>query len=232
MPTLKYAHQGRQQVLYLEETFMDESKSSTQTIEVVGFGRRLAAALLDGLLLGFLTFILVTVLGLVILLIDIFRPDQVVPFDTFIVVAAAILSLVYYVGYWSTSGQTLGKTMLGLKVVDRTGSPLSTGQAILRYLGYLISAALFSLGFIWIAFDQKRQGWHDKIAGTYVVEAGTEPFEANAVRFTPAEPGHPWAMLAVWIVLLLIGPGCLLGGLVLLGPVISRAVTELMRTVL
>lgn len=211
---------------------MNNHQESAQTIEVVGLGRRLAASLLDGLLLGFLTFILVTVLGLVILLIDIFKPDQVVPFDRFIVVAAAILSLVYYVGYWSTSGQTLGKTMLGLKVVDRAGSPLSTGKAVLRYLGYLISAAIFSLGFVWIAFDQKRQGWHDKIAGTYVVEVETEPFEANAVRFTPAEPGHRWALLAVWVVLLLIGPGCLLGSLVLLGPVVSRAVTELMRTVL
>lgn len=211
---------------------MDEQQNSTQTIEVVGFGRRLAASLLDGLLLGFLTFILVTVIGFVILLIDIFRPDQVVPFDTFIIVAAAILSLVYYVGYWSTSGQTLGKTMLGLKVVDRTGSPPATGKAVLRYLGYLISAAIFSLGFVWIAFDQKRQGWHDKIAGTYVVEVGTEPFEASAVQFRPAEPGHRWALLTVWIVLLLIGPGCLLGSLLLLGPVISRAVTELMRTLL
>lgn len=211
---------------------MDEYKDSAQTIAVVGFGRRLAASLLDGLLLGFLTFIVVTVIALVILLIDIFRPDQIIPFDKFIIVVAAIFSLVYYVGYWSTSGQTLGKTMLGLKVVDRTGSPLSTGQAVLRYLGYLISAAIFSLGFVWIAFDQKRQGWHDKIAGTYVVEVGTEPFEANAVQFRPAEPGHRWALLAVWIVLLLIGPGCLLGSLLLLGPVVSRAVTELMRTVL
>lgn len=210
---------------------MDEQKHSTRTIEVVGFGRRLAASLLDGLLLGFLTFILVLVIGFVALLIDIFKPEQIVPFDTLIILAAAILSLVYYVSYWSTSGQTIGKTMLGLKVVDRTGSPPSTGKAVLRYLGYLISAAIFSLGFIWIAFDQKRQGWHDKIAGTYVVEATTEPFEVDAVQLVPAEPGHRWALLTVWIVLLIIGPGCLLGSLLLLGPAISAALTELMRTI-
>lgn len=211
---------------------MDDQKNSTRTVEVVGFGRRLAASLLDGLLLGFLTFILVTAIGFVVLLIDIFKPEQIVPFDTLIILAAAILSLVYYIGYWSTSGQTIGKTMLGLKVVDQTGSPLSTAKAVLRYLGYLISAAIFSLGFIWIAFDQKRQGWHDKIAGTYVVEAATEPFEADGVQFIPAEPDHRWALLTVWIVLLIIGPGCLLGSLLLLGPAISGAITELMRTIL
>jgi uncharacterized RDD family membrane protein YckC len=211
---------------------MDEQKNSTRTVEVVGFGRRLAASLLDGLLLGFLTFILVAAIGFVALLIDMFRAEQVIPFDRLIILAAAILSLVYYVGYWSTSGQTLGKTMLGLKVVDRTGSPLSIGKAVLRYLGYLISAAIFSLGFVWIAFDQKRQGWHDKIAGTYVVEVGTEPFAANAVQFIPAKRDHRWALLTVWIVLLIIGPGCLLGSLLLLGPAISAAITELMRTLL
>lgn len=211
---------------------MDEQESSTQTVEVVGFGRRLAAALLDLLLLGFLTFMLVTAIGFAALFIDIFRPEQIIPFDKLIILAAAIFALVYYVGYWSSSGQTLGKSMLGLKVVDGTGSPLSTGKAILRFLGYLISAAIFSLGFVWIAFDQKRQGWHDKIAGTYVVEVETEPFDANAVQFVPADPDRRWALLAVWVVLLIIAPGCLLGSLLLLGPVISAAVTELMRTVL
>jgi uncharacterized RDD family membrane protein YckC len=211
---------------------MNEQKNSAQTIKVVGFGRRLAASLLDGLFLGFLTFLLVTALGFVALFIGIFRPEQIIPFDTLIIIVSAIFSLVYYVTYWSKSGQTLGKTMLGLRVVDRAGSPPSTGKAILRFVGYLISAAVFSLGFVWIAFDQKRQGWHDKIAGTYVVEAETEPFDANAVQFVSTDPDRRWVVLAVWVVLLIVGPGCLLGSLLLLGPVISAAVTELMRSVL
>jgi uncharacterized RDD family membrane protein YckC len=211
---------------------MDEQKSSTRTIKVVGFGRRLAASLLDALFLGFLSFLLVTALGFVALFIGIFRSEQIIPFDTLIILVTAIFALVYYVTYWSKSGQTLGKSMLGIKVVDQAGSPPSTGKAILRFVGYLISAVVFSLGFVWIAFDQKRQGWHDKIAGTYVVEAETEPFEANAAQFVSADRDRRWAVLAVWVVLLIIGPGCLLGSLLLLGPVISAAVTELMRTVL
>ena len=60
-------------------------KQSTQIIEVVGFNRRLAASLLDGLLLGFLTFLLTTAIGFVALFIDIFRPEQIIPFDTLII---------------------------------------------------------------------------------------------------------------------------------------------------
>ena len=211
---------------------MRGQQDSTQTILVVGFGRRLGAALLDLVLLGFLTFVLVTALGFVSIFLEMFTSEQDFPFDKLIILAAAIVALVYYVGYWSTSGQTLGKTLLGLKVVDQTGSPISTGKAILRYFGYFISAAIFSLGFVWIALDKKRQGWHDKIAGTYVVEVDTEPFETQAVEFVPSDPGHAWVLLAVWVVLLIIGPGCLLGSLLLLGPAISAAFTELMRTVL
>ena len=45
------------------------------------------------------------------------------------------------------------------------------GQAILRYIGYIVSALALSIGFIWIAIDKRRQGWHDKIARTYVIPA-------------------------------------------------------------
>jgi uncharacterized RDD family membrane protein YckC len=57
-------------------------------------------------------------------------------------------------------------------VVDAaTGNPLTTGQAIGRYFGYFVSAIPFGLGLIWVAFDSKKQGWHDKMAGTVVVRS-------------------------------------------------------------
>lgn len=59
-----------------------------------------------------------------------------------------------------------------LRVVDaETGKTLSVGQAVARYLCYIISMLPLCLGFIWVAFDRRKQGWHDKIAQTVVVRA-------------------------------------------------------------
>ena len=63
------------------------------------------------------------------------------------------------------------KMLTKLTIVDaKTGKKPSKKQFILRYLGYFLSSFVFCLGFIWIAFDKKKQGWHDKIAGTVVVK--------------------------------------------------------------
>jgi len=55
--------------------------------------------------------------------------------------------------------------------------PPSLGQAIGRYLAYFVSALVLGLGFIWIAFDTRKQGWHDKLAGTVVVRARKQATE-------------------------------------------------------
>jgi uncharacterized RDD family membrane protein YckC len=78
----------------------------------------------------------------------------------------------YYVLMWSyQNGQTLGKKVMKIKVVREDGKPVDLTTSILRYIGYFISAFVFFLGFLWILFDSKKQGWHDKIAKTYVVKA-------------------------------------------------------------
>lgn len=60
--------------------------------------------------------------------------------------------------------------LLGLKVLDaKTGNLLTLGQALLRYVGYILSSLIFCLGYIWVGFDKKKQGWHDKMAKTVVV---------------------------------------------------------------
>jgi uncharacterized RDD family membrane protein YckC len=84
---------------------------------------------------------------------------------------ALVLSLIYYVGL-TAYGATLGKKVFGLKVVGPDGMPPGFGRALLRMtIGYWISGLVFYLGFIWIALDEHKQGWHDKIAQTYVVRA-------------------------------------------------------------
>ena len=84
-----------------------------------------------------------------------------------------ILGLAYYVYFWSSAGggQTLGMKALGIKVIRTDGSQLTVTGAIIRYVGLIIAFVCLFIGVIWVAFDANKQGWHDKIAGTYVVKA-------------------------------------------------------------
>jgi uncharacterized RDD family membrane protein YckC len=82
---------------------------------------------------------------------------------------ALFLDMIYFTWFHGSVGQTPGKILLRLRVVQTTGEPMTFGIAFLRWVGYLISKLAVYLGFIWIAFDRKKQGWHDKIAGTVVV---------------------------------------------------------------
>lgn len=86
----------------------------------------------------------------------------------------AILHLVIgaaVVWFWVKKGATPGKMLFGLQVRDaKTGQFISVPRALLRYFSYLISSVILCLGLIWVGFDKKKQGWHDKIAKTVVVK--------------------------------------------------------------
>jgi uncharacterized RDD family membrane protein YckC len=72
--------------------------------------------------------------------------------------------------FWVYRSATPGKLMLHLIIVDaQTGGKPSTRQFIGRYLGYYVSAIPLMLGLIWVGFDKRKQGWHDKLAGTAVI---------------------------------------------------------------
>lgn len=72
--------------------------------------------------------------------------------------------------FWAYRRATPGKMLFNLEVVDaETGGSVSTGRLILRYFSYLLSALPLCLGFIWVMFDKRKQGWHDKIAGTLII---------------------------------------------------------------
>jgi len=72
--------------------------------------------------------------------------------------------------FWMRYGATPGKMIADCKIVNATtGQPISLLQAIVRYFAYLVSALPLGLGFLWIIWDKKKQGWHDKIANTVVV---------------------------------------------------------------
>jgi uncharacterized RDD family membrane protein YckC len=86
---------------------------------------------------------------------------------------STLLQAVYFTYFWSAAGkgQTLGSRALNIRVVKTDGSYLDYGGAFLRFIGFIISCVVFFIGIIWAAFDAQKQGWHDKIAGTYVVKA-------------------------------------------------------------
>lgn len=68
------------------------------------------------------------------------------------------------------NGQTLGKMMLRIRVVKKRGGRISILDALLRNVfGYTVSQ-IFMLGYLWAMFDREKQAWHDKMAGTLVVE--------------------------------------------------------------
>ena len=152
------------------------------TVEYAGFWIRVGASIIDSILLMMITYpILYAVYGWVGL-------DYGVAMRTtgFVdILLTWILPVVAVIWFWTAKQATPGKMLLSLRVVDaKTGSSLSVGQSLVRYVGYFVSAIPFCLGLIWVGFDSKKQGWHDKIAGTVVVRsknAGTE-----AVRFPQA----------------------------------------------
>ena len=85
--------------------------------------------------------------------------------------AQLLLPAVLIVGFWVWKAATPGKMVISAEIVDaKTLGKPSAGQLIVRYIGYFISAFVFGLGFLWVAFDKRKQGWHDKIAGTLVVK--------------------------------------------------------------
>ena len=108
-----------------------------------GFFERMAAALLDLLLLA--------------VLLPVLKP--------FILLAAPA----YFAGMWAWRGTTVGGIVMKLQVIRYDGRPPEFPAALVRALAAAFSAAVCFLGFFWIGVDEEKQGWHDKIAGTYVV---------------------------------------------------------------
>lgn len=136
-------------------------------IEFATPGARLVAYIVDGLVawgLGVI-FILATVI-----LLAIFAPLGLIAG-----LAAGIFLFLYFPYFWQKSGQTPGMKLMQIKVVrDADGGPITWGPAILRLIGYYVSAFVFYIGFIWIFIDKRKRGWHDLIASTVVIKAPSD----------------------------------------------------------
>ena len=96
-----------------------------------------------------------------------------------------VMTISYSVLFWvNYDGATPGKRLMAIKIVNVDGKPINYGVAIIRNLGYLISAVPLGLGYLWVAWDKKKQGWHDKIAHTYVVKTDKSPRIGLAIFLT------------------------------------------------
>ncbi len=82
-----------------------------------------------------------------------------------------LVVMVMYLYFWVYVSATPGKMAMALKIVDaKTLEAPSRKQLYIRFLGYLLSTLPLGLGFLWIAFDKRKQGWHDKLAHTLVIK--------------------------------------------------------------
>ena len=84
-----------------------------------------------------------------------------------------IFPAIVVIVFWIVKSATPGKILLDISIIDaKTGGKPSNGQLIGRYFAYYISVLPLMFGFIWVGFDKRKQGWHDKLAGTLVVKQG------------------------------------------------------------
>lgn len=128
--------------------------------QFVGFGRRLVAAFLDGIIISVFSFLVGLILGAAGA-----NVQGVLNYAL-----GWILSIAYYVFYQASTGQTLGKKVLGIKVIDAQGNKPTAVTFFLReIIGKLVSAIILLIGYLMVLWDGKKQGLHDKIASTYVV---------------------------------------------------------------
>lgn len=81
----------------------------------------------------------------------------------------SLLFNVYVIAFWLLADRTIGQAVLGLRVVRTDGQSLKLGAAVRRVIGYYVSFFALFIGFLWILLDDRRQGWHDKLADTVVV---------------------------------------------------------------
>lgn len=140
-----------------------------------GFWIRLVAYIIDSIIVSIPIFVIAFILGLIIGISSSANGNQNSSAATS---AASILgdviglaiSIGYFSYFWGV-GSTLGMRLFHLRVADaNTGAPIGFGRALLRYLGFFISAIVCYIGLIWAAFDSRKQGWHDKIASTVVLQ--------------------------------------------------------------
>ena len=152
-----------------------------------GFWRRVVAAILDGLVVSIVTVPLILALG---------GGDDVGSYSgRFSSPAASSISIVLgwlYAALMESSSRqaTLGKMAMGAIVTDLEGRRIGFGKATGRHFAKILSALIFGIGFLMVAFTARKQGLHDILAGTLVLK-GQAPSQAQSMTPPPPPPPPP-----------------------------------------
>lgn len=147
---------------------MDQTQTvSTSEVKYAGFWIRFVAAMVDGIILSIATNLFTVLIVLALGISNIDNPAVMI----FTGIISFIAPFVYHIlMVYKNEGSTLGKMMVGIKVISSSPEQLSLGNIILREtIGKIISSVILLAGYIMIAFTEKKQGLHDMIAKTVVV---------------------------------------------------------------
>lgn len=153
---MEFSQCRKEQEEYGDRSMMEEITMPYPLPEYAGFWIRFVAAFIDGILC------LVINMPIVFL----FGPDSGISN-----LLSGVAGLLYYTLFVSSEWQaTPGKRALGLAITDLKGQRISFWRALGRYFAQIPSALLLGIGYIMVAFTEKKQGLHDKIAGTLVIK--------------------------------------------------------------
>lgn len=196
-----------------------EDFTTKPSLPLAGFAVRWLALIIDNYIIMVVSFL--TVFLIVLLFSSLGAWPGSDEFQAVYGCSSCLSSLIfaaYYVVCWTSLGAGPGGRLLGLRIVQRDGSPIGFGKAIIRFLGSIVSSLVISLGYLWAAFDPEKQTWHDKIASTYVVAEKeiSQTLVIVALLF----------FLVVPCILVTVG---IIGVLVLLGPQIEQVFQEIIR---
>ncbi len=149
-----------------------------EPVEYAGFWIRVVAALIDSVIVMIITLPITTAIY------------GEVPKDGYTYLLGGWDFVINYlfpalavIAFWVYKSATPGKLFTKVTIVDaKTGGKPSVGQFIVRYLGYFVSIVPLFAGLIWVAFDKRKQGWHDKLAGTLVLRNKDEQSDIESQR--------------------------------------------------
>lgn len=165
-----------------DDTPVVAPEAPPQQVRLASVSKRWLAIIIDGLIVAVMTLMLVAVAGAFgTLEAALLSDDPAImsaaasQFQNNVLTMNLLVSAVYNVAFMSIfNGQTLGKIMLKLRVIKKNGQRIGILDALVRNVfGYTISG-IFFLGYLWAMFDREKQAWHDKLAGTLVVDERRE----------------------------------------------------------
>jgi uncharacterized RDD family membrane protein YckC len=144
-----------------------ETETDAQKLPKAGFWIRFVATILD----GFLVLVLQGILGGLLYLAGAFNGGANEGLALLVQIFTYLLSFVYYIFFTGYGGQTPGKMVLRIKVIRCDGSPINYLCAAFREVpAKFIAGIIFGIGYLMVAFDEQKQGLHDRMAKTYVIK--------------------------------------------------------------